>query len=90
MKRFRIEFVVFSLLITPLLKEKYNNFSRWEILKMKRAFEDYLIAFNNKKLLDIPMDPLTVFTNMSHPLKSRGFNPETILHFIEFSKTYQI
>ena len=88
--RFRIESNVFVLLIQPLFKEHFESFNTWEILKMKRAFEDYLVSFDNEKLLDIPKKPVHVIMNISHPLKTNGFNPETVLHFIQFSKTYEV
>lgn len=90
MKRFRIELEVFFLLIQPLMKEHFDTLQRFDVLKIKRAFEDYLIAFDNEKLLDIPNSAIKVFMNLNHPLKTNGFNPETVLHFIEFSKTYAV
>ena len=85
--RFRIDLAVFYMLIKPMIN---IELSRWEVLKLKRAFEDYLGSFNSEKLLDIPKNAMKVFMNINHPLKTNGFNPETVLHFIEFSKTYEI
>jgi 3-methyladenine DNA glycosylase Tag len=87
MARFRIDLGVFEMLALPICDIKL---SKLQMLKLKRAFEDYLSSFNNERLLDIPENKIKVFMNMSHPLKTNGFNPETILHFIEFSKTYKI
>jgi len=87
MKRFRIDLEVFYMLVEPICDIKL---SRMQMLKLKRAFEDYLIAFDNEILLDIPENKIKVYMNIPHPLKTNGFNPETILHFVEFSKTYEI
>jgi len=89
MKRFRIDYGVFEMLLTPIINPSLK-LSRWQTLKLKRAFEDYLVAFNNERLLDIPKSRVDVFINLPHPLKINGFSSETVLHFIEFSKTYQL